>query len=185
MPTENDVRIGDYLLSEVVRRVRRTADLSQRELAEHAGVSKTMVGSIESGTVTPSLSVLQRLLNTAGFRLAVVDVDGRLVVPLKVWNDVADLAGRRLPAHLDTILDPEYGEWWGDLYGLTAPPETFRRSRAYRDFLRRRSRWEVRVAMVRHAEMPTPPGNTLDWRDENPKEWTNDYVAESRKDRRE
>jgi transcriptional regulator with XRE-family HTH domain len=181
MPDGDEVRIGDYLLSEVIRRVRRTADLSQRELAKHAGVSNALVGSIERGTVTPSLRILQRLLNTAGYRLVVVDVDGRLVVPLKVWNDVSDLAGRRLPAHLDTILDPAYGQWWGDLYGLTAPPETFRRNRIYRDYLRRRSRWDVRVAMLRNAPLPVPPGRPSEWKDGNPTDWTDEYAAEAAK----
>ncbi len=157
MPADEEIRVGDYLLSEVMRRVRRTADLSQRELAKHAGVSNALVGSIESGKVAPSLAVLQRLLNTAGYRLVVVDVDGHLVVPLQVWQDVQDLAGRRFPAHLDTILDPVFGEWWADVYGLAAPPETFRRSRAHRDWIRRVSRWEVRVAMLRNVPRPDPP----------------------------
>ncbi|WP_375503409.1 multiprotein-bridging factor 1 family protein [uncultured Jatrophihabitans sp.] len=157
MSTDGGIKIGDYLLSEIIRRVRRTADLSQRELAKHAGVSNALVGSIEAGSATPSLSVLQRLLNTAGYRLVVVDVDGHLVLPLQIWQDVGDLAGRRFPAHLDTILDPVFGEWWADIYGLTAPPETFRRSREHRDWVRKVSRWEVRVAQLRNQPIPDPP----------------------------
>jgi hypothetical protein len=93
----------------------------------------------------------------AGYELVVADGDGRRVLPMRVWDDVADLAGRRFPAHLDTILDPVYGQWWADVYGLTAPPETFRRSRAYRDWLRRRSRWEVRVSQLRNVPPPRRP----------------------------
>ena len=82
------------------------------------------------------------------------------MLPLLVWTGVEDLAGRRLPAHLDTILDPSYGDWWGYRYGLTAPPETFRRSRAYRDYVRRQSQWEVRVAQfTRRAPAGAPPGD--------------------------
>jgi hypothetical protein len=36
----------------------------------------------------------------------------------------ASSAERRYPAHLDTVLDPAPGEWWGDRYGLARPPET-------------------------------------------------------------
>jgi transcriptional regulator with XRE-family HTH domain len=161
--------IGDYPLSGIVRRVRRTADLSQRELAKHAKVSPATVGAIEAGSALPSLPVLQRILHAANYQVVVVDQAGRLVVPLEVWQDVADLAGRRFPAHLDTILDPEFGEWWADGYGLTRPPETFRRNRAYRDYLRQRSRWEVRVAQLRQVPPPRlPPG----WQDGD--EWLAD-----------
>ena len=135
-----EVMLGGYALSEIVRRVRRTADLSQRELARFARVSPATVGAVETAGLTPSLRTLIRILLAANYQLVAVDADGRLVLPLLVWDDVADLAGRRLPAHLDTILDPKYGEWWADVYGLTAPPETFRRNRAYRDWQRRKSR---------------------------------------------
>ena len=75
----------------------------------------------------------------------------------EVWQDTADGADRRYPAHLDTILDPEFGEWWADSYGLARPPETFRRNRAYRDYQRRQSRWEVRSAQLRFAPPPRLP----------------------------
>jgi transcriptional regulator with XRE-family HTH domain len=135
--------------------------MSQRELAKHAHVSASSIAEIETGTVLPSLPALQRILNAASYQLVVVDADGRLVVPLEVWQDTADGGGRRYPAHLDTILDPEFGDWWADCYGLARPPETFRRNRTYRDHERRRSQWEVRVKQLRHAPFPRLPP---DWR---------------------
>ena len=60
-------RLGGYPLSATVRRVRRAADLSQRQLAKATGLSVAMVGAIETGERTPSLSALQRILGTAGF----------------------------------------------------------------------------------------------------------------------
>jgi transcriptional regulator with XRE-family HTH domain len=143
MPESEELLLGGYPLSEMVRRVRRTADFSQRELAKHAGVSPGLLGAIESGARTPSLIVLQRILNAANYLLVVADASGRLVAPLEVWQDVRDGADRRYPAHLDTIIDPKYGEWWGDVYGLARPPETFYR-RAKRDWQRRCSQWDVR-----------------------------------------
>jgi transcriptional regulator with XRE-family HTH domain len=157
MSRDTDIQISGYPLSGIVRRVRRKADLSQRELAKHAKVSPTLVAAIETGDRTPSLPVLLRLLNAANYQLVVVDADGRLAVPLEVWQDVADGAGRRYPAHLDTILDPEFGEWWADEFGLARPPETFRRNRTYRDYERRRSQWEVRAAQQRFAPRPELP----------------------------
>ncbi|MFF3851841.1 helix-turn-helix domain-containing protein [Micromonospora sp. NPDC002575] len=139
----------------IIRAVRRRADASQRELAAYAGVHPSTVGRIEAGALTPSIAMLRRLLAAAGFRLAVVDEFGRVLQPMRDRDDARDGAERRYPSHLDTILDPEPGEWWADVYGLARPPETFYRNRAYRDAMRRRSRWEVRVAKLRHV--PPPP----------------------------
>jgi transcriptional regulator with XRE-family HTH domain len=144
MPESDRVMLGGYPLADMVRRVRRTADLSQRELARFAGVSRASLGAIESGARTPSLAVLQRILHAANYMLVVADACGRLAAPLEVWQDVRDGADRRYPAHLDTIIDPEYGEWWGDVYGLARPPETYYRNRAMRDWKRRCSQWDVR-----------------------------------------
>lgn len=141
---EAGIKIAGYPLTGIIRQVRRRADFSQRELAKWARLSPAAVGAFESGQRTPSIATLQRLLNAANCQLVIVDGDGRLVVPLMVWRDVVDGAGRRFPAHLDTILDPLPGEWWADGYGLTRPPETFRRNRAARDWQRKQSRRDVR-----------------------------------------
>jgi transcriptional regulator with XRE-family HTH domain len=163
------ILIGGYPLTGILRRVRRAADFSQRELAQHAKVSASAVAAMETGAITPSLRTLQRLLEAAKYQLVVVDAAGRLVLPLEVWPEVADGAGRRFPAHLDTILDPEFGEWWADGYGLTRPPETFRRNRTYRDYLRRLSRWDVRATKPPFRPPPRLPIGWQEgdeWRDE-------------------
>jgi DNA-binding XRE family transcriptional regulator len=157
MASDQEFKLGGYRLSEIVRRVRRRADFSQRELARWATVSPSCIGAIEAGRRTPSLAILQRILNAANYQLVVVDASGRLVLPLQVWDEVADLAGRRFPAHLDTIADPLPGDWWADTYGLARPPETFWRDRKRRDYERRLSRWEVRVGKLRNEPKPRPP----------------------------
>jgi transcriptional regulator with XRE-family HTH domain len=148
--------VGGYPVAGLVRRARRIADMSQRQMARFARVATSTIGRVEAGTMTPSLDVLERMLNAAGLYLVVVDANGRVVLPMEDWDDTRDGAERRYPAHLDTILDPEVGEWWGDTYGLARPPETFHRSRAYRDARRKQSQWEVRVAKYRNV--PPPPG---------------------------
>jgi transcriptional regulator with XRE-family HTH domain len=130
-------------------------------MARRAGVSPTTIGRVESGTMTPSLDVLQRTLAAAGLYLTVVDQDGHVVFPMKDRDDTRDGAERRYPSHLDTILDPRPGEWWADLYGLARPPETFHRSRAYRDARRKLSQWEVRVAQHRTDPLPPDPDEWL------------------------
>jgi transcriptional regulator with XRE-family HTH domain len=111
----------------LLRQARRMSGLSQRELAQRAGVSGATVGRAESGDLTPGLGTLLRLLTAAGLRLLVADADGRVVRPLEEFPYTRDMGGRRYPAHFDLILDPEPGEWWGSKYGLERPPQTYHR----------------------------------------------------------
>lgn len=148
---------AELLFSGLVRKARRLADMSQREMARAAGVSQAAISKIEAGALTPSIALLQRVLGAAKLRLVVVDDAGHVVEPMEDWLDTRDGAERRYPSHLDIILDPKPGDWWADQYGLAAPPETFRRDRAMRDMQRRRSQWEVRVAKYRSVPPPPDP----------------------------
>lgn len=118
----------------LVRRVRRLARLSQRQLARVVGVSPSTVGRVEAGTVMPTLPAFQRILAAAGLTLVVLDRDGQVVTPLDDLDDVRDEAGRRLPSHVEVIRDPQPGQWWGDewdgdLRGKQRPAATFHRPR--------------------------------------------------------
>ncbi|MEH1167183.1 helix-turn-helix transcriptional regulator [Micromonospora sp. CPCC 205539] len=159
-PPPTGPTIGPFPIAGLVRRARRLVRLSQHQMARFAKVAPSTVGRVEAGSLTPSLVVLERLLGAAGLRLAVVDQDGRVIQPMADREDIHDGAGRRYPSHLDTILDPEPGEWWADIYGLARPPETYHRSSADREARRRRSQWEVRVAQFRHLP---PPASTHDY----------------------
>lgn len=57
--------------ADVLRRARRAAGLSQRELARRAGTSSATVSQYESGHKEPRLDTLARLLDTCGHRLEV------------------------------------------------------------------------------------------------------------------
>jgi len=148
-------RIGAFPIVGLVRRARRMADLSQRELARRVRSSPSTVGRVESGELVPTVALFDRILHAAGLYLVVVDDRGHVVLPMRDREDLRDGAGRRYPAHLDTIVDPRPGEWWADVYGLTRPPETFYRDRERRDARRRRSQWDVRAAQ--HRGVPPPP----------------------------
>lgn len=147
----------------LVRRLRRLADLSQRQLAKAAGVSPATVARTESGALLPSLPALLRLLAVAQLRLVVTDADGRVIHPMREWDDTKDGGHRAFPAHLDLILEPHHGEWWADIYGLARPPETYHRDRAWRDARRRRSQWEVRVRQFRGEPPPPDPDRDPHW----------------------
>lgn len=96
-------------LSGVLRRIRRLADLSQRELARACGLSQSAVAQAESGRRDLPVRALVRAAEHAGLRLALVDAHGREVAGMAA-DAVRDRYGRRFPAHLDTHFSDER---WG------------------------------------------------------------------------
>lgn len=122
-------------LAGVVRRIRRTADLSQRELAQRLGLSKSMVAAVESGNRTLEVSVLVRAADLADLRLALLDAQGQEVGAMSPGG-VRDMGNRRFPAHLDTRYGDE--DWWHGVhrYDRPEPWYTFDRSRSIRDIWR-------------------------------------------------
>lgn len=62
----------------LIREARTLADLSQRELAERAVTTQSVVGRIEAGLTTPRVDTVERLLQAAGYRLV---LDLRPIAP--------------------------------------------------------------------------------------------------------
>jgi transcriptional regulator with XRE-family HTH domain len=129
--------VSDVSLPGLLRRIRRTADLSQRELAQAGGVARSTVAAAEAGTRGLDARALARLAAVAGLRLALVDAEGREVAPMDAAA-VRDGADRHFPAHLDTRHGDE--NWWHGPHRFDRDPVTytFDRDRRYRD--RRRAR---------------------------------------------
>jgi transcriptional regulator with XRE-family HTH domain len=73
-----------------LRRARRRAGLSQRDLAARAGTSQATVSAYERGRKQPSVAVFARLLRSAGAELHVADA------PARRGTAELALAGRRL-----------------------------------------------------------------------------------------
>lgn len=105
-------------LGTALRALRRAADLSQRELAELAGVPKSTVTRLEAGTITnPAFRTIEQLVAAAGGSMAISPPEPAEAKPLLAdlvhdWEndraqravpheDLRDRAGRRYPAHLD------------------------------------------------------------------------------------
>ena len=125
--------LGGYL-----RRIRRRADLSQRQLAAAVGISAAALARAETGTRDLPVAALVRAAARAGLRLALLDSTGAEVRPMS-REAVLDLGGRRFPAHLDTSRTAA-GSWLHEQ--RRDRPETaftFRRDRAARDARRRRT----------------------------------------------
>lgn len=60
-------------------RARHEAGLTQREVADKAGLSKGMVGNIEIGIAVGTLATLAALAGVYGWHVALVDSRGREV----------------------------------------------------------------------------------------------------------
>jgi HTH-type transcriptional regulator/antitoxin HipB len=130
--------MGEFDLCGALRRIRRSADLSQRELATAAGLSASAVAHAEAGTRDLPTRALARAAAVAGLRLVLVDRTDQEVVGMGD-DTVRDMANRRFPAHLDTRYSEEH--WWHGphRYSRYRPWYTFDRDRRMRDRYRRRN----------------------------------------------
>jgi transcriptional regulator with XRE-family HTH domain len=128
----------DFDLCGALRRIRRLADLSQRELAAAAALSPSAVAHAEAGTRDLPVSSFARAAAVAGLRLALVDGDGHHVGAM-AGHTVRDRGGRRFPAHLDTHHSDD--RWWRyeHRYDRPRPWFTVDRDRDGRDRLRQRA----------------------------------------------
>jgi transcriptional regulator with XRE-family HTH domain len=129
--------VSTFDLPGALRRIRRLADLSQRQLAAAAGISPSAIGHAESGQRDLSVAVLSDLASLAGLRLGLVDARGEEVAPMS-QGTVRDGGNRRFPAHLDTRYSDE--AWWHGphRYDREQPWYTFDRDRTTRDRYRQR-----------------------------------------------
>jgi transcriptional regulator with XRE-family HTH domain len=136
-PVGEDTERARQRLGELLRRIRRAADLSQRDLAQALAVSDGAVAQAESGRRDLPATVLMRAAELAGLRLAMVDSAG-VEVPGMADATVRDAAGRHFPAHLDTRHSDE--GWWHDevRHSRGRPWYTFDRDRQVRDQQRER-----------------------------------------------
>ncbi len=66
---ESDLRVA--LMGELIK-VRKERGISQRELERLSGVKQPIIARIESGTVSPKLDTVMKLLAAMGKKLAIV-----------------------------------------------------------------------------------------------------------------
>lgn len=74
--------MSQSLAADALRRVRGHGALTQRELADAAGTSQSVVGRIEAGLASPSVETLARLVHAAGFELKFELEPARVVDPV-------------------------------------------------------------------------------------------------------
>ncbi len=96
-------------IAAAVRAGRAEHGLSQRELAERAGLSQSAVAKLEAEVGNPSLATVVRVLAACGGRLSLE----RPAQPTRMSGEyVRDGQGRRLPAHLSPYRLSAPPSWW-------------------------------------------------------------------------
>ncbi|WP_368671803.1 helix-turn-helix transcriptional regulator [Jatrophihabitans endophyticus] len=110
---------GARMAGRMLRAVRYSRRLSQRELADVSGARREAVARIEAEKVVPRVDTLVTILAGAGYALALVDHRGRVLELDPTRDALVDRAGRHLPSHLRPEPTPDYFEpggrasWWG------------------------------------------------------------------------
>jgi HTH-type transcriptional regulator/antitoxin HipB len=133
--------VGSFDVAGFVRRARRLADLSQRDLADAIGLSRAAVGRLESAAVRVDIATLESILALADLRLVVVDSEGRAVQSVPP-DTLRDHGGRRFPSHLDAT-PPDVGipnERGVEPRKGQPPARGWYRQRNLRDILRKQGR---------------------------------------------
>jgi transcriptional regulator with XRE-family HTH domain len=158
MKMPNDLCVDEgFDLCGALRRIRRIADLSQRDLASAAAISPSTLAHAEAGTRDLPVQSLARVCALVGLRIALLDENGDPVEGM-AENGVRDRLGRRFPAHLDTRYSDE-GWWHGpERYSRPVPWYTFDRDRERRD--------------SRRSTRGTPSDHQLPQRGDSPAERT-------------
>ena len=138
-------------VSGLVRAARAIADLSQRGLAQRTGITKSVLGRMETDDTgaRTSLDAFVRALNACGFTVTVHRA-GRSLRPDD--DPERDRAHRRFPPHLDPHPPEHLNEWWSAwrLHSIATtyalfPPRVYHVSR------RRRHRRRARLDHPWHA----------------------------------
>jgi len=85
------------LASELLRRARRASGLTQQALARRVGIPQSVLSAYERGRRQPSVAAAARILEAAGFRLAVKPRlnEGRAGVLLPELLGLADALPKR------------------------------------------------------------------------------------------
>ena len=98
----------------MLRAVRRSRVLSQRELAAVSGIPRSTIERVEAGRTSARFETVAALLAAAGYQFVIADWRGRLLEYDVTRERLVDRSGRRLPAHLESEAVNDLDDyWWG------------------------------------------------------------------------
>lgn len=61
-----------FFTAQILRDTRREAKMTQAELAQKLGSTKSYISRIENGLITPSVATFYRIINALGMRVEIV-----------------------------------------------------------------------------------------------------------------
>jgi len=110
-------------LAELLRRYRKAAALSQKELGEILGYSDTVVSRVENGKYTPSQEYIEQFLEAAQLGLTATEqqtirdtyqqVSSKGTIPLSPQSDKPTAYTQAVPQRITNNLPPLYGDFLG------------------------------------------------------------------------
>ncbi len=62
----------DFYASQIILQNRKEAKMTQKELAERAGINKSYISKIENGLIQPTFSTFLKIINAMGRSIEVV-----------------------------------------------------------------------------------------------------------------
>jgi transcriptional regulator with XRE-family HTH domain len=149
MPGDQSVDKRPLDLGVTLRALRRRGDLSQRQLAERAGVPASTVARIESGEiVNPRIRTVERLARAAGGAVW-MGVGPRQPVGPIPHERQTDAADRHYPAHLDVQVTFPYVGRDRRILAAGTPVLEYYRDRDKRDVDRDRAAEAARLPIER------------------------------------
>lgn len=175
---------GKALSSALLRELRRQLGLSQRALAQEAGVPQPTIAEIEAARREPTFTLLSKIVESAGFglkvRLVPLDRSSAVATANKVKNRLVGSEGAGLPTSvredgaLRAVLDLKDALRRSD-------PEQFAALAEFPPSLVGDTRWDAFIAAVVEDEAAA--------KNVSPPRWTNDpgrfnrpfwYLSENR-----
>jgi transcriptional regulator with XRE-family HTH domain len=106
---------------QILRGVRRSLGVSQRELADIAELPQSTISRIEARRTEPRFETLCGILRSCGYSVVIARVHHRFdPVAADAFNDsLFDRAGRRAPAHLPAwLIRAAWRDYWWGWYRL-------------------------------------------------------------------
>lgn len=105
-------------IGKTIVQLRKKHELSQRELAERAGITHSAISSIENGKVSPSVSSLQKIVNVFSLSLSEFFMieqspknEAKVVIPSE---ELVEMGSESVSMKLVTNGKKESGDWIPD-----------------------------------------------------------------------
>lgn len=135
--TEDSATLLSSLVAENLRRLRRSRGFSLERLADRSGVSRAMLGQIETGKSAPTINLLGRIANALGVSIPSLirdpDKNETLIIRREERPTTTSNQGRYICRALFPCAGPQQAE----LYEIVLAPKHEERASSYEPGVRK------------------------------------------------